>query len=124
MKKSILIVDDEPVIVMFVTARLRANGYEVITASGGFEALDLVRRYKPNLILLDIMMPNMNGYEFLAALKKIPRTKSVPIIMFTAKVQKEDIDRAMALGAQDCVIKPFTPEELLSKIQNALVTMA
>jgi len=120
--KKILVIDDEPSILVLVTSRLKSKGFEVITANDGDVGFEMTTNQKPDLVLLDIMMPNMNGYVFLEKLKDRPEIKSIPIIMLTAKAQQEDIDRAMKLGAKDAVIKPFTPEILIEKVQKAFKT--
>ncbi|MDD5218068.1 MAG: response regulator [Candidatus Omnitrophica bacterium] len=119
-KKTILIIDDEPHIQTMVATRLQANDFKVITALDGKEGLEKVKKERPDLILLDIMMPEMDGYDFLRELKKISGVNLMPIIMFTAKVRREDIDKAIYLGAVDYVIKPFTSTVLLDKIRQFL----
>lgn len=118
--KKILVVDDEPHIQKLIALRLKVNRFQVFTAGNGVEGLEIAKREKPDLILLDIMMPKMNGYEFLQKLKTMPSVRIIPIIMFTAKASQEDVDRAIALGAIDYVIKPFDADRLLSKIYSVL----
>ena len=121
MAKKILIVDDEPFIVQMVTSRLTANGYEVITGTDGHEALQKAQKEKPDLIVLDVMMPKMDGYEVCATLKQDVRFQKIPIILFTAKAG----DEAVRVGLQDCgadafIAKPFEPKMLLEKIAELL----
>ena len=121
MPKKVLVVDDEPQIVLLVSGRLKANGFEVIEASNGEEGLRKAKSERPDLILLDIMMPGMDGYEVCAALKSDQRYKDIPIILFTAKAGEE----AQRVGLEDCgangyVTKPFEPSALLSKISEFL----
>jgi len=116
-KKLILVVDDEPRIVRFVQMNLELEGYQVSTASSGLEAIDKVRRGIPNLVILDIMMPEMDGYE---TLERIRRVSNVPVIMLTVKAEEEDKVRGLEFGADDYVTKPFSPRELMSRVKAAL----
>ena len=116
-KKLILVVDDEPRIVRFVQMNLELEGYQVSTASSGLEAIDKVRREIPNLVILDIMMPEMDGYE---TLERIRRVSNVPVIMLTVKAEEEDKVRGLEFGADDYVTKPFSPRELMSRVKAAL----
>lgn len=116
-KKVILVVDDEPRMVRFVRMNLELEGYQVSAASSGLEAIDKVRKEIPNLIILDIMMPEMDGYE---TLERIRRVSSVPVIMLTVKAEEKDKVRGLELGADDYVTKPFSPRELMSRVKAAL----
>ena len=116
-KRLVLVVDDEPRMVRFVQMNLELEGYRVSTASGGLEALDRVREEIPDLVLLDIMMPEMDGYE---TLERIRQVSSVPVIMLTVKAEEEDKVRGLELGADDYVTKPFSPRELMSRVKAAL----
>ncbi len=118
--KKILIADDRPEVVELVTATLEGEGYQIICAFDGREALEKIGREKPDLVLLDIVMPKMNGFEVLAKAKNDPQTKDIPIIMITAKGQKLDEDEGRRLGADDYIIKPFSPSHLLRKIEEIL----
>jgi DNA-binding response OmpR family regulator len=120
MSKKILVVDDEPEVVMVVETRLTLNGYEVITAKDGPEALDRAKAEKPDLIILDLMLPKMDGYKVCGLLKSDARYSKIPIILFTARVQ--DSDRAMGkdVRADSYVTKPFDAEVLLEKIKELL----
>ncbi|MFQ5951841.1 MAG: PleD family two-component system response regulator [Candidatus Omnitrophota bacterium] len=120
MAERILVVDDEPHTVKMVESRLRANGFDVITAQNGAEGLEKARAESPDLILLDIIMPEMNGHETLSKLKESEETKSIPVIMFTSKGQVEDVEKASYAGAVDYIVKPFDPIALLNKIRKAL----
>ena len=120
MAKKILVVDDDPHIVKLVESRLKANRYDVITAKNGIESLEKANKEKPDLIILDILMPEMDGYQTLRELKESAETKSIPVIMFTAKGQSEDVEKSYELGASDYIVKPFTPVTLLEKIHKAL----
>jgi two-component system KDP operon response regulator KdpE len=115
--KLILVVDDEPRMRRFMRMNLDLEGYRVIEASNGMEAIDRVRDDLPDLVLLDVMMPEMDGFE---ALRLIRETSSVPIIMLTVKSDEEDRVHGLELGADDYVTKPFSPRELASRIKAVL----
>ncbi len=118
---KILVVDDEPNIVKLVESRLKANGYDVVCATDGEDGLAKARAEKPSLVLLDIMMPRMNGEAVLTALKQDPATRAIPVIMLTAKQDADDIVRCVHdLGATDYIVKPFVAGEFLRKINVVL----
>lgn len=114
MTRKILVVDDTRNIQMMLSDFLSQHGYEVLSASDGAEALKLVRSAHPNLVLLDIMMPNMDGYQFLSQLRK---ESGLPVIMITARQAEADIVRGFELGADDYITKPFRLRELLMRIR-------
>lgn len=116
-KTKILIVDDEPNIVQTLKDRLEINHYEVITASNGSEGLQAALDEKPDVVLLDVIMPVMDGHEMLKALRKDPGGQDCSVIMLTAKHQTEDIERANVSGIDDYIVKPFDMSELFEKIQ-------
>ena len=120
MAKKILIVDDEPHIIMMVRSRLIANGFAIITADNGVMGFETAKQEQPDLIILDVLMPEMNGIETLIKLKATEETKNIPVIMFTAKGQSEDVEKAQAAGAVDYIVKPFSPPVLLEKVNKAL----
>lgn len=113
MSKRILVVDDEPDIVEVVKTRLEMGGYEVITASNGPEGLKAAKEGKPDLLLLDVSMPGMDGFEVLTKLKADPDIASIPVIMLTAKSEFKYIEKAQELKVTDYIIKPFKSDELL-----------
>ena len=117
MPKKILIVDDEPQIVEICRDYLKAAGYETVTASNGSQALALARREKPDLIVLDLMMPEMDGLD---VTREIRRASDVPIIMLTARVEETDKLIGLELGADDYITKPFSPRELVARIRVVL----
>jgi len=119
--KKILIVDDKLEVVELVRATLEGEGYQIISASDGREALEKIGKEKPDLVLLDIIMSKMDGFEALAKAKKDPQTKDIPIIMLTAKGQQLDKDKGRRLGAEDYIVKPFSPSHLLRKIEEIMV---
>jgi two-component system KDP operon response regulator KdpE len=115
--KVILVVDDESRMVRFVRMNLELEGYQVAEAANGLEALEKVRDELPDLVVLDVMMPEMDGFETLARLREI---STVPVIMLTVKGDEEDRIRGLELGADDYVTKPFSPRELASRIRAVL----
>jgi two-component system KDP operon response regulator KdpE len=116
-EKLILVVDDEARMVRFVRMNLELEGYQVSEAGSGIEALEKVRDDLPDLVLLDVMMPEMDGFETLERLREI---STVPVIMLTVKGDEEDRIRGLELGADDYVTKPFSPRELASRIRAVL----
>jgi len=124
MKKKILLVEDEKNIVLGVSICLRSAGLDVIVAEDGAEALRKLETDKPDLVLLDLVMPKLNGLEALQAMKENGATRDIPVIVLSARAQEEDIQRAMELGAADYMAKPFRPEELLAVIKQVLAESA
>lgn len=120
MAKKILIIDDEYDLVETLTFRLESSGYEVLAAHDGEDGLKKVKELKPDIILLDVMMPRIDGYKVCAKLKSDDNYKSIPIIMLTAKGQESDRERGMGMGADDYLTKPFESAELLEKIKKYL----
>ena len=120
MKEKILIVDDEKDIVKMLDYNLKKDGYRVISASDGEDALDLASREHPDLIVLDLMLPGLDGLEVCKTLKKEGKTAPIPIIMLTAKTQESDKVIGLELGADDYMTKPFSPRELLARIKAVL----
>jgi DNA-binding response OmpR family regulator len=117
MKQTILIVDDEKRMVSLLQSYLTQEGYRVVTAYNGREALEAADNEAPDLVILDIMMPEMNGYEFMRTHRA---AKDTPIIMLTAKVADDDKVVGLELGADDYVTKPFKPRELMARVRNIL----
>ncbi|UCD55299.1 MAG: response regulator [Candidatus Omnitrophota bacterium] len=118
MAKKILVVDDEPDILKVVTFRLRKAGYKVVTAEDGQKALDLAQREKPDLILLDLRLPVIDGYEVCRKLKSDELFKKIPIIFLTASSAATIIDKTKKFKADDYLIKPFEPDDLLKKVKR------
>jgi two-component system phosphate regulon response regulator PhoB len=118
--KTVLIVDDEADLVELVTHNLRRHGYQTLTARDGRSGLELARKEKPDLILLDLMLPQINGQEVARRLKADAATSDVPIIMLTAKSEETDIVVGLTLGADDYVTKPYSMKVLLARIQSVL----
>jgi CheY-like chemotaxis protein len=119
-KPKILLVDDNPIILEIEKSVLKVEDYEIETASDGSEALDKVIIFKPDLILLDIMMPQMDGYQVARLLKEKEDTRSIPIIMVTAKRRPEDMNEGYLEGAAGYITKPFKSEELLKVVKILL----
>jgi len=119
-KKRILIVDDEEDILKVLRFRLEANNYEVLSASDGQEGLNKARSEKPDLIILDLMLPKLDGYKVCRMLKFDENYKTIPIILFTARAQASDKELGMEMGANAYIPKPFEPAILLGKIQELL----
>ena len=120
MPRRLLVVDDEPNLLRAVAAALRAEGYEVVTARGGREALVRVAESVPDLIISDIRMPGMDGYQFAAQLRASSRTALVPIVFLTAKDETADRVAGFRSGVDAYITKPFEPDELLAVIQSIL----
>jgi DNA-binding response OmpR family regulator len=116
-RHRILVVDDEPRMIRFIQMNLELEGYQVSQASNGFEALNKLRDDLPDLVILDVMMPDMDGFETLRLLREV---SAVPVIMLTVKADEEDKVRGLELGADDYVTKPFSPKELSSRVKAVL----
>ena len=119
-KKTIMVVDDNPDIITIVKTILEGKGYTVFSASSGPELLSLLKDHKPDLIILDIMMPEMDGLEVLTRLKGMADTATIPVILLTAKVQYEDVLGGYKLGADYYITKPFTSTQLVNGINLLL----
>ncbi len=119
-KYKIMAVDDEPDIVKLVKISLEMANFEVVEAFGGQEALDKIQAAQPDLILLDIMMPDINGFEVCQKIKADPATKHIPVILLTAKGQRGDAEQGLNAGADDYIIKPFDPYELGEQVFEML----
>jgi len=120
-KKKILVVDDEPDVLRVTSIRLKKLGYNVLTAAGGKEGLDTMRRENPDLVLLDLVMPFMNGAEVCEQVKNDKALKHIPIILFTASGNGAmTAEQIKNIGADDYIIKPFEPEELMGKLEGIL----
>lgn len=120
MGKRVLICDDDELLLDLVQYRLSNRGYEVVTAKDGKEALDLARKVAPDAMLLDAMMPGVDGYEVLRRLREDPALAKIPVIMLTARKQENDILTALELGADEYMVKPFIPEELVARLSRLI----
>jgi diguanylate cyclase (GGDEF)-like protein len=120
MAETVLVVDDDPDVARFVEVNLRSAGYEVLVASNGEEALERAVALRPDLVLLDVMMPKLDGFEVAQRLRRDSRTSSSSIIMLTAKALSSDKVLGLSSGADDYIIKPFDPVELLARVKGTL----
>jgi DNA-binding response OmpR family regulator len=120
MTKKILVVDDEPDFVEFLSIRLESSGYDVISASDGESGLKKAQKEKPDLIILDILMPKINGFELCKRLKENELTKDMPVIMLTALTREQALSKGLKEGADCFITKPFNPVDLLDEIKTAL----
>jgi DNA-binding response OmpR family regulator len=119
-RSKVLVVDDEPEAVELVEFNLRQAGYSVVTAADGADALNKARTTQPNLIVLDLMLPEVDGLEVCKMLRRDPATAAIPIVMLTAKAAEIDRVLGLELGADDYVTKPFSPRELVLRIKKLL----
>lgn len=117
---KILVVDDDPYILMSLEFLMRKNGYDVMVARNGTEALELVEKQVPHLVLLDIMMPDVDGYEICRHIKKSTKLKSTKVVFMSAKSKESDIQKSYDLGASLYITKPFSTRDLLKKVQELL----
>ncbi len=121
MSKKILVADDEPDVLFMTAFSLRTvGGFEVIEARNGLEAVELAQKERPDVIILDIKMPRMNGYEACRRLREIEGLADTPIIFLSAKGQRHEIEEGFEAGATDYILKPFAPEELITKVRQIL----
>lgn len=117
---KVLVVDDEIPIQRIVKFNLEKEGYIVFLADNGKKAVESVKQNAPDIILLDVMMPEMDGYEVCKALKKNEKTKHIPVIMLTARGQEADEQKGLAVGADDYITKPFSPKKLMELVKEKL----
>ena len=120
MAYKILVVDDEPTIVRLMEFILARQGHEMLVAVNGEEALEKIRAHAPDLVLLDIMMPRIDGYEVARLVRADPATAALPIIMLSAKAQEEDIRKGVEIGVDEYITKPFSPEHLVHVVADYL----
>ncbi|MDQ4088186.1 MAG: response regulator [Pseudomonadota bacterium] len=118
--KRVLVCDDDPLLLDLVSHRLVSRGYQVVTAQDGAEALQRIGDAAPDALVLDAMMPVVDGYEVLRRVREDPRTAALPVIMLTARRQEQDVLAALELGASDYIVKPFIPEELVVRLSRLL----
>lgn len=117
-EKRILIADDDPVILRLIQVNLELEGYEVLTANNGEEAVIKATADHPDLVILDIMMPRLDGYQTCERLKASAETRDIPVVFLSAKAQQTDIDKGRSYGVQDYLTKPFDPSELLEVVER------
>ena len=120
-KKRVLVTDDEPPVVQIIRANLLLEGYEVIAAYDGVECLEKVKECKPDLIILDVMMPRKDGWAVLGELKNNPETELIPVVMLTALSSVSDMDRGARLGNDTFLTKPFEPIELIAIVKRLIM---
>ena len=120
MAHTLLLVDDEPNILISLEFLMRREGYQVLLARDGVEALELLAQHRPDLILLDVMMPRKNGFEVCQELRANDAYKSIRILMLTAKGRDTDVAKGLALGADAYMTKPFSTRELVEKVRSLL----
>ncbi len=119
-KGTILVVDDDKGMLFLVKSKLEEQGYKVLTALSGMEGLRLIKKAKPDLVMLDIIMPDIDGYEVLGMMKQDPAMEDIPVLMLTVRGKDNEIQKALDLGAKDYIVKPFYIELLLKRIENHL----
>ena len=119
-RNHVLVCDDDPLLVDLLHYRLAAKGYRVSIARDGGEALALAGNERPDAIVLDAMMPVMDGYEVLRRIRESDRLSDIPVLMLTARKQERDVVGALDLGASDYMVKPFIPEELVARLARLL----
>ena len=117
---KILLVEDEPSIVELVTLTLKNNGYEVLSVMDGTKVIETARQNKPDLIILDIMIPKLNGFEVCRQIKTDEELKKIPVLILSALVQKGEIEMGIRMGADSYMTKPFQNKDLLNNIQKLL----
>ena len=122
--EKILVVDDEEDIQELVRYNLERNGYEVSCVSSGEEAIEGIKSFKPDLVVLDLMLPGIDGFEVCKILKSDPKTERLPIVMLTAKGEESDVVTGLELGAEDYIVKPFSPQVLLARVRTVLRRVA
>jgi DNA-binding response OmpR family regulator len=120
LRPLVLVADDDPDILALVRLRLERDGYEVLSAPDGETAFDLAIARTPDLALLDVMMPRLDGFELTRRLRDHGPTAGIPIILLTARVQEPDVEQGLAAGADDYVTKPFSPQALGERVQAVL----
>ena len=118
--KKIIVIDDEPDMVFLLQSRLEAAGYRVSAASDGAQGLDRIRKEVPDLVILDVMMPKVNGYQVCREIRKNPDTQNIPVLMLTAKSQESDRFWGIETGANAYLTKPFDAIELMNTVQKLL----
>lgn len=119
-KEKILIIEDDPDIVEMITYNLEKEGFNVVSSSNGEDAIDLLRIEHPNLVILDLMLPGLDGFEVCSSIRNTPETSHIPVIMLTAKSREIDKIAGFEIGADDYVTKPFSPKELIARIRAVL----
>ena len=118
--KKLLLIDDDPNLILLVKDYLEFRGYQVITAENGREALEILEQQVPDMIICDVMMPEMDGYALVEHVRKDPRTNWIPVLFLSAKGQSQDRVKGLNTGADVYMVKPFEPEELVAQVESSL----
>jgi DNA-binding NarL/FixJ family response regulator len=118
--KRLLLIDDDPNLILLVKDYLEFRGYEVVTADNGQEALEVLDQETPDMIICDVMMPQMDGYSLVEHVRKNPRTSWIPVLFLSAKGQSQDRVKGLNTGADVYMVKPFEPEELVAQVESSL----
>src|SRR4028118_1252374 len=118
--KRLLLIDDDPNLILLVKDYLEFRGYEVVTAENGREALEVLNQEIPDMIICDVMMPEMDGYALVENVRQDPRTSWIPVLFLSAKGQSQDRVKGLNTGADVCMVKPFEPEELVAQVESSL----
>jgi DNA-binding response OmpR family regulator len=121
MATTILVAEDQPSILNLIEFKLKNSGYDVVVVQDGLSALEKAKTLLPDLILLDVMMPLMTGFEVLAELKKDKTTTNIPVLILTARTREDEVLKGFKLGADDYILKPFSPNELVARIKTAFL---
>jgi DNA-binding response OmpR family regulator len=120
MAQSILVAEDDKTIQSLISFKLRGAGFKVSLVNNGAEAIEFLKRELPDLLIVDLMMPLVSGKELIVELKKNPITKTIPLIILTAKSLEKEVIEGFSLGADDYIKKPFSPSELVARVKNVL----
>lgn len=118
--RRLLLIDDDPNLILLVKDYLEFQGYDVLTATNGQDALSVLEDYIPDMIICDIMMPEMDGYTLVEKIRQKPRTSWIPVLFLSAKGQTQDRVRGLNIGADVYMVKPFEPEELVAQVESSL----
>ncbi len=119
-QRRLLLIDDDPNLILLVKDYLEFRGYEVITAENGREALEILEQENPDMIICDVMMPEMDGYSFVQHVRQDPKTNWIPVLFLSAKGQSQDRVKGLNTGADVYMVKPFEPEELVAQVESSL----
>ncbi len=118
--KKLLLIDDDPNLILLVKDYLEFRGYEVVTAENGREALEVLEQQTPDMIICDVMMPEMDGYSLVSTIRSDPKTSWIPVLFLSAKGQSQDRVKGLNIGADVYMVKPFEPEELVAQVESSL----
>jgi DNA-binding NarL/FixJ family response regulator len=118
--RRLLLIDDDPNLILLVKDYLEFRGYEVVTAENGREALEVLEQDIPDMIICDVMMPEMDGYQLVSTIRQDPKTSWIPVLFLSAKGQSQDRVKGLNIGADVYMVKPFEPEELVAQVESSL----